>query len=126
MFDRSELDTCPLDVLSNAIGQLAALKARTERVLLAYAAAYERRDSHTVDGATSMTAWVAAATATTTTHSHAAEMVRVARSLEDLPAIADAYEAGLLSWGQVPPHDMRPPPPTPPRRRLPRPRPPRP
>ena len=99
MFDQEALDTCPLDVLSEGIAQLCAMKARTERILLAYVAAYERREGYRVDGARSMPEWLAGVAGCT--HAHAAEMTRAARRLDDLPAIADAYEEGRLSWDQV-------------------------
>ena len=94
-----ELDACPLDVLSEGIRQLLAMRSAVERVLCRFVAAYERREGFRADGESSMACWLAAAGALT--HAHAGEFVRRARALEELPAVAAAYEEGELSGDQV-------------------------
>ena len=92
-----ELDACPLDVLSEGIRQLLAMRSAVERVLCRFVAAYERREGFRADGESSMACWLAAAGALT----HAGEVGRRARALEELPAVAAAYEEGELSGDQV-------------------------
>lgn len=61
----------------------------------------DRRKLWRRDGATSMSAWLAARLRVA--RSTAREWVRVAHALEDLPAIREAFRGERLSWDQVRP-----------------------
>ncbi|HSK15587.1 MAG TPA: DUF222 domain-containing protein, partial [Gaiellaceae bacterium] len=76
-----------------------AVDASAER--LAWIAAIDEHRLWRRDGATSMTAWLAArwGLARSTTR----EMVRVASALRTLPAIRGAFEERRLSWDQIRP-----------------------
>ena len=55
----------------------------------------DREEAWTFDGASSMAGWLVARYGLS--HHTAAEWVRVANAIEDLPALRAAYEAGRLS-----------------------------
>ena len=67
--------------------------------LLEEVARMDREEAWTYDGASSMCGWLV--NRYSMAHRTAAEWVRVANALADLPAIAAAYRAGRLSWDQV-------------------------
>src|SRR5436309_2094096 len=69
--------------------------------LLQEIASFDERRSWVEDGATSMTAWLAARYGMA--RSTAREWVRVAHALRELPAIRDAFAAGRLSFDQLKP-----------------------
>lgn len=81
--------------IRDAIGQLRAMQALLHRRELALIAEYDRREAWREDGCTSMTAWLAYLL--NVSHPSAADDVRIARAIGDLPAIADAYSSGELS-----------------------------
>src|SRR5205807_10507920 len=87
--------------LTDAIDQLHALMAATHSQLLKLVAEYDRREAWREDGATSMDAWLVARLGIA--HRTAKEWVRVARSLEELPAIAASYSEARLSFDQLVP-----------------------
>ena len=85
--------------LSDAAEQLAALMSAASAELLDMICAIDGKESFRDDGATSTTSWVVAMLRVT--HATAKEWVRVARALDRLPHLRDAYSAGMLSWDQV-------------------------
>lgn len=97
--DRSVLDGCEPQELTDAIGQLHALEGAVRRQMLVMVAVCDRRELWKQDGAASMAEWLC-------THlglsiRTALPLVEIARALEELPAIAADYEAGRLSWDKV-------------------------
>ncbi|MGH2684350.1 MAG: hypothetical protein ACRDJP_02655, partial [Actinomycetota bacterium] len=78
-----------------AVGTMRAASAD----LLSSIVAFDRERCWKADGATSMSAWLAARYQEP--RSTTSEWVRVAWALEDLPAIARAHAARRLSWSQV-------------------------
>lgn len=86
---------------SDAVEQLSGVMAATHAELLALIAAVVAAGDWADDGATSPAAWVVAMCRITA--EHAAEWVRVARALEDLPALRAGYASGLVSWDQLRP-----------------------
>lgn len=85
--------------LADAITQLHAMRSFIHRLELQRIAAYDVEDAWKEDGARSMTAWLAYAK--NVSHETAAEEVRVAHALDELPRIAGAYAEGKLSWDQL-------------------------
>jgi Domain of unknown function (DUF222)/HNH endonuclease len=87
--------------LTDAIDQLQALMSATHAQLLNLVADYDRREAWREDGATSMAAWLVARLGIA--YRTAKEWVRVARSLEELPAIATCFSDARLSFDQLAP-----------------------
>jgi Domain of unknown function (DUF222)/HNH endonuclease len=85
------------DTLDRGVAAMAAASAETLRAV----AAYDERRLWEDDGATSMSAWLAARYGLA--KGTAREWVRVAHALQELPAIAEAYARGRLSWDQLRP-----------------------
>src|SRR5688572_20742864 len=87
------------DDLASLIGDLQAAESCLARAKLRAVAAYDRAEHWQADGCTDMAAWVQAwlnVSAPT-----ARMWVEVARGLEQLPHIAEAFESGALSLEQV-------------------------
>lgn len=97
--DRPTAPNRPSAEIADTIGQLQAMRAYIHRLQLAKIAAYDVEDAWREDGARSMTSWLAYLL--NVSHESAAEEVRVAHALEELPKIAGAYADGKLSWDQV-------------------------
>lgn len=93
-FDRSSPDD-----LAHTIHQLHSLMTAAHRTLLAAVATYNRREAWRDDGATGMASWLAAELGIT--FHNAKEWVRMAEALEDLPAIAETFGDGRLSFDQT-------------------------
>lgn len=85
--------------LCDAAEQLAALIAAASAELLDVIRAIDCKQSWRDDGATSTTGWVVALLRASL--ATAKEWVRVARALDRLPHLRDAFAAGMLSWDQV-------------------------
>lgn len=97
--DQERLDNQPAGERSDVILQLHAAECAIRRTLVEVIAAHDRTESWKVDGATSMTAWLAAQL--DIAHGTAAQLVSVGESLENLPNIAEAFGEGRLSWDKV-------------------------
>ena len=89
----------PTIELEDTIEQLGSLHAATHKVLLDAIAAYDDSKGWREDGATSAAAWLGARLGLSP--GTAAEWMRVAHALRDLPAVAAAYLEGRLSWDKV-------------------------
>ena len=85
------------DTMDRGVAVMAAASAETLRAV----AAYDEPRLWEADGATSMSAWLAARYGLA--RGTAREWVRVAHALWELPAIAEAYARGRLSWDQLRP-----------------------
>jgi hypothetical protein len=85
--------------LSEAAEQLAALMAAASAELLDVIRAIDRKESWRDDGATSTVGWVVALLGVS--YATAKEWVRVARALDQLPHVREAFSAGMLSWDQI-------------------------
>ncbi|HEY1633916.1 MAG TPA: DUF222 domain-containing protein, partial [Acidimicrobiales bacterium] len=99
--DVGVLEGCSTAEVADGIDQLHALTSATHAQLLRLVADYDRREAWREDGATSMAAWLVARLGIA--HRHATEWVRVARRLEELPAIAASYSEARLSFDQLAP-----------------------
>jgi hypothetical protein len=99
--DVGALKGCSSAERADAIDQLHALVTVSHSQLLQLVADYDRREDWAEDGATSMADWLVARLGIA--HRHAKEWVRVARSLEGLPAIARSFAEGRLSFDQLAP-----------------------
>ncbi len=97
--DVTALSKRPPAELTDAITQIHAIGNSFHRKQLAFVAAYDIAQAWKKDGATSMTSWLAGWLSLG--RDTAAEWVRVAYAFENLPAIADTYTQGLLSWDQA-------------------------
>jgi hypothetical protein len=87
--------------LTRALDQAALAMTAASAEALRIVALHDEQRLWERDGATSMTGWLAARYGLA--RSTAAEWVRVARKLRELPGIADAYADGRLSWDQLRP-----------------------
>lgn len=92
---------CDASDLAETIGQLHALQSAAHRLVLAAIAAFDEQEGWQEDGATSVVPWLVASLGVS--HRTAAEWAGAASKLEELPAIADAYGEGRLSWDHVRP-----------------------
>src|SRR5215471_16341692 len=99
--DVGELGDCSTDELADAMHQLAALVNSAQSQLLQLVAHYDGREAWREDGCTSMVNWLVARCGVA--HRTAAEWVRVAHCLEDLPAIATAFSEAKVSFDQLAP-----------------------
>ena len=97
--DGNDLENRPAGERSDAILQLHAAECAIRRTLVEVIAAHDRAESWREDGATSMTAWLAAQLGVA--HGTASQMVTVGQALEGLPSVAEGFGEGLLSWDKV-------------------------
>lgn len=97
--DQAFLKSRPAGELEDAIGQLHGACAAVHHSLLELICAYEDKGAWKDDGAGSMADWLACYLGVS--FSTAREWVRVARALESLPALSQAYLEGRLSFDQV-------------------------
>jgi hypothetical protein len=93
------LTKCGVDDLAEAIVQVHAAEMAARATLCELIAAFDAREGWQEDGARSMTAWLAFRLGMG--WSTAAELVRVAGSLETLPATSKVVHEGVLCWDQV-------------------------
>ncbi len=91
----------PPQELSEAIGQMHALRCAVDRQMLGLIAAFDAGQGWQADGATSVVPWLVNALGVS--HATAAAWARTARRLEELPAVAGAYGGGRLSADQLAP-----------------------
>lgn len=75
------------------------LRCAAHLELLDEVARMDRDEAWTFDGASSMAGWLVARYGLS--HHTASEWVRVANSIEELPALRAAYGAGRISWDQL-------------------------
>src|SRR5207248_2712461 len=99
--DVGALEACSSAERADAIDQLHALVTVTHSQLLQVVAECDRREDWREDGATSMADWLVARLGIA--HRTAREWVRVARSLEELPKLAETFAEGGLSFDQLVP-----------------------
>lgn len=85
--------------LEDAIGQLHALSCAAHSQLLRQLPHYEATQAYLFDGVTDLSTWLQQKLCIS--RRTARQWLRVACSLQDLPHISAAYEAGSLSWEQV-------------------------
>lgn len=97
--DRESLSKCSSEDLTETVGQLHGIACAAHRHLLSVVAELERREAFREDGASDMARWLAARLSVSART--ARSWVEVGRALESLPALAEAYTAGTLSWDQV-------------------------
>ena len=95
----NDFESRPAGGRSDAILQLYAAECAIRRTLVEVIAAHDRTESWKEDGATSMTAWLAAQLGVA--HGTASQMVTVGQTLEELPSIAAAFGEGRLSWDKT-------------------------
>ena len=97
--DRVALAECTSEELGGALDQVHALENSTRATLLELIRVCDERKLWAEDGCASIESWVAMRLGVA--WRTGAEMVRVARSLEERPAIASVFASGLLSWDKV-------------------------
>jgi hypothetical protein len=85
--------------VEDALDEAHARECAALRRQLALIADLDRREAYLVDGAVSMADWVAYKYGWAETN--ARRRLRAALALEYLPAIAEAFESGLLPWDKV-------------------------
>ena len=90
---------CTSEELTGAVCQVHALENATRRSLLELIVVCEERKVWAEDGSPSIESWLAGRLGIA--WRSAAELVRVARGLGDLPAVAAAFASGALSWDKV-------------------------
>ena len=99
MENQLDLSGLGLDGKIQFADHLRASIAALHRTYLGVIAALDVEENWRPDGSTSMGRWVAARHAVSVGTGE--ELVRVAHSLEELPAISGAYRGGELSWDQT-------------------------
>lgn len=99
--DRQTLERMTSGERAEIIAQCEALISAARRTQLAAIAVADDLEDRKEDGATSMVAWLRMRLGVY--GSTASELVRVAHRLEELPRIAEAFEAGRLCWDQARP-----------------------
>lgn len=87
------------EALVEVVDQMHGISNASMRMLLAALVEIDQRESWKADGCHSTAMWLRARHGLTDTS--AAQWVRVARGLVFCPAVADAFDAGRLSWEQV-------------------------
>ena len=99
--DQSTLREMTPDQLCTLVAGLHAGRYAMDRRLLEVVLAYDAQGAWKREGdvATSMADWVAAFLGVT--HESATRMVRVARKLQCLPHMREAFSEGRLSWDKV-------------------------
>ncbi|MCU1449460.1 MAG: hypothetical protein JWP02_1630, partial [Acidimicrobiales bacterium] len=97
--DQVALAECTTEELGDALAQVHAIENATRSALLELVVACDERKVWVEDGCASLESWLATrlGVAWRTT----AELVRVARRLEDLPRVAAVFADGGLSWDKV-------------------------
>lgn len=98
---RSSILTMKTDSLTTAMDTGMATIAAASADTLEAVAAFDEQSLWESDGASSMTSWLAARYGLA--RGTAREWVRVAHALRELPAIAEAFARGRLSWDQLRP-----------------------
>ena len=94
-----DYEACSSEDLLDGIAEVSAVERVARRQVCDMVGVVDARRAWEIDGATSMEGWLAARLAVT--FGHAAELVRVARALRALPAIAAVFAEGGLSWDQL-------------------------
>src|SRR5438067_7098896 len=97
--DLVALAGCTSEELGDALGQVHALENAVRSSLLELISVCDERMLWTEDGASSIECWVGMRLGVA--WRTAAELVRVARAIGDLPAIAAAFASGALSWDRL-------------------------
>lgn len=87
------------DAITVGLADLHEMHTDTIRNMLALIAEYDRREAWRGDGALNMASWLVRALGMSWHSAHL--WLRIARRLEDLPAIAKAFQAGELSFDQA-------------------------
>lgn len=82
-----------------ALDKWHAVNCASHVEILDEVARMDRKEEWTYDGASSMANWLV--NRYNLTRRTASEWVRVANSIQDLPAIRAAYQSGQMSWDQV-------------------------
>lgn len=85
--------------LEDTLEQLHGLECAVRAEFLRVASDIHESGSWRADGARDLAEWLAGKFPISPRH--ARELARVAEALRDLPAIAEAYAAGKLSWDQL-------------------------
>lgn len=99
----AEVDAAPEELSAASrrrlVRSLAGTLGRVEAVFAESVRAMSRNGDHALDGARGIGAWVASRTEISA--GHASEADRMARDLEDLPAVARAWRTGRLGTAKV-------------------------
>src|SRR5207248_2782574 len=90
---------CTSEEVGDAVGQVAAVENAVRSSLPELISVCEERMLWAEDGAPSIECWVGMRLGVA--WKSAAELVRVSRALGSLPAIADAFASGSLSWDRL-------------------------
>jgi len=94
-----ETDGYSADDLDGLIAHFSGLAGAALAVVGEALIEADRRQSFTADGSRDLTNW--AAVRMSARHASAAQLVRVARRLRDLPKLRERFAAGTLSLDQV-------------------------
>jgi len=97
--DRAAVAEATSEELASALAQVHAVENATVATKLELISICDERKTWVEDGCASMENWVAQRLGVA--WRSAAELVRVARALEDRPALCDSFAAGGLSWDKL-------------------------
>jgi hypothetical protein len=99
VMDQAAIAESSTEELASAVAQIHALECAVRSSLLELLRTCDERKVWVEDGCRSLESWLAMRLHIT--WRSAADLVRVARGLADLPAISDAFASGVLSWDKV-------------------------
>jgi hypothetical protein len=97
--DQRALGRAPTVELEDAIVQLHGLMSAAQRKMLGFVAEFNRREAWRRDGAASMEQWLCARVGVS--YGTATSWVTAGPKLDELPATAEVFEQGGLSWDQL-------------------------
>ena len=87
------------DDLADLIGQMHGVACSAQQVMLAAVAEFDRRAAYRADGVPSMGQWLVMRLGVS--HRTAFDLVGVSKQLERMPALAELFQHGSLSWDQL-------------------------
>lgn len=87
------------DDLADLIGQMHGVACAAHEVMLGAIAEFNRREAYKADGVPSMGQWLVMRLGVN--HRTGYELVGVSNRLESMPAVADMFQQGSLSWDQL-------------------------
>ena len=97
--DRAAVAEATSEELARALGQVHAVENATVATKLELISICDERKTWAEDGCASMESWVAQRLGVA--WRTGAEMVRVARALEERPVLAETFASGARSWDKV-------------------------
>jgi hypothetical protein len=96
---REAISAATDDELADLIGQMHGVTCSAQEVMLAAIAEFNRREAYKADGVPNMGTWLVMRLGVN--HRTGFELVGVSKRLESMPAVAEMFQQGSLSWDQL-------------------------